>query len=264
MSLSKQWKQHLNFSFFFSKLRHNLRVKLHKSYISYVYTLMTSKFLHAHIHTHHPEQGLESFQLPRKLLCTTSLSTAHPRRSPLFWPLSPYSSEKDIFILEGLLVNRYLTLYTNNSNFLNWHKLSERTQGQVSKKITLKHTYIIAHQASLEFAQVHVPWVGDVIQPSHPLSPPFPPAFNLSQHQGLFQWVISSHQVAKVWVSASTGVLPMNTQDWSPLGSPCSPGDSQESSPTLQFKSINSSALSFFYSPTLTSIHDLWKNHSLD
>ena len=123
---------------------------------------------------------------------------AHPRRSPLFWPLSPYSSEKDIFILEVLLVNRHLTLYTNNSNFLNWHKLSERTQGQVSKKMILKHTYMTAHPASLEFAQVHVPWVGDVIQPSHPLSPPFPPAFNLSQHQGLFQWVISSHQVAKV------------------------------------------------------------------
>ena len=69
-------------------------------------------------------------------------------------------------------------------------------------------------------------------------------------------------------VSASTSVLPMNTQDWSPLGwmvgSPCSPRDSQESSPTLQFKSINSSALSFLNSPTLTSIHDYWKNHSLD
>ena len=48
------------------------------------------------------------------------------------------------------------------------------------------------------------------------------------------------------------------------VGSPCSPRDSQESSPTPQFKSINSSALSFFYSPTLTSIHDHWKNHSLD
>ena len=47
-------------------------------------------------------------------------------------------------------------------------------------------------------------------------------------------------------------------------GSPCSPRDSQESSPTPQFKSINSSALSFLYSPTLTSIHDYWKNHSLD
>ena len=48
------------------------------------------------------------------------------------------------------------------------------------------------------------------------------------------------------------------------IGSPCSPRDSQESSPTPQFKSINSSALSFLYSPTLTSIHDHWKNHSLD
>ena len=48
------------------------------------------------------------------------------------------------------------------------------------------------------------------------------------------------------------------------VGSPCSPRDSQESSPTPQFKSINSSVLSFLYNPTLTSIHDFWKNHSLD
>ena len=71
-----------------------------------------------------------------------------------------------------------------------------------------------------------------------------------------------------IGVSASTSVLPMNTQDWSPLGwlvgSPCSPKNSQESSPTPQLKSINSSALSLLYSPTLTSIHDHWKNHSLD
>ena len=49
-----------------------------------------------------------------------------------------------------------------------------------------------------EFAQIHVHWVGDAIQPSHPLSPLSLPAFNLSQHQGLFQWVGCSHQVAKV------------------------------------------------------------------
>ena len=48
------------------------------------------------------------------------------------------------------------------------------------------------------------------------------------------------------------------------VGSPCYPKDFQESSPTPQFKSINSSALSFLYSPTLTSIHDYWKNHSFD
>ena len=63
-----------------------------------------------------------------------------------------------------------------------------------------------------------------------------------------------------IGVSASASVLPVNTQDWSP----CSPRDSQESSPTPQFKSINSSALSFLDSPTLTSIHDHWKNYSLD
>ena len=49
-----------------------------------------------------------------------------------------------------------------------------------------------------ESTQTHVHWVGDVIQPSHPLSCPSPPALNLSQNQGLFQWVSSSHQVAKV------------------------------------------------------------------
>ena len=71
-----------------------------------------------------------------------------------------------------------------------------------------------------------------------------------------------------IGVSASTSVLPMNTQDWSPLGwtgwISLRPRDSQESSPTPQFKSVNSSALSFRYSPTLTSIHDYWKNHSLN
>ena len=68
-----------------------------------------------------------------------------------------------------------------------------------------------------------------------------------------------------IGVSASPSVLPMNIQDWFPLRwTSCSPRDSQESSPTPQFKSINSSALSLLYSPTLTSIHDYWKNHSFD
>ena len=53
------------------------------------------------------------------------------------------------------------------------------------------------HHQLPEFTQTHVHWLGDAIQPSHPLSSPSPSAFNLSQHQGLFQWVSSSHQVAK-------------------------------------------------------------------
>ena len=64
------------------------------------------------------------------------------------------------------------------------------------------------------FAQTHVHWVGDAIQPSHPLLPPSPILLNLSQHQGLFQWVSSSHQVAKALAS----VLRMNIQGRFPLG----------------------------------------------
>ena len=121
----------------------------------------------------------------------------------------------------------------------------------------------------LEFAQTHVHWVSDAIQPSHPLSSPSPPALNLSQHQGLFQWVSSSHQVAKVlefqlqhqsfqWIFRTDFL-----QDGL-VWSPCNPRDSQESFPTPQFKSTNSSVLSFLYSPTLTSTQDYWKNHSFD
>ena len=75
------------------------------------------------------------------------------------------------------------------------------------------------HHQLPESTQTHVHWVGDTIQPAHPLLSPSSPALNLSQQQGLFKWVSSLHQVAKVLgVSASTLVLPMNTQDWSPLG----------------------------------------------
>ena len=126
----------------------------------------------------------------------------------------------------------------------------------------------VYHQL-LEPTQTHVHYVGDAIQPSHPLSSPSPPAFDLSQHQGILQWVGSSHQVAKsIGASASASVLPVNIQDWFPLGwtswiSLQSKGLSRVFSKP-QFKSISSSALSFLYSPALTSIHDYWINHSFD
>ena len=108
----------------------------------------------------------------------------------------------------------------------------------------------------------------DVIQPSHLLSSPSPPtsifpSISVFPNESFFT---SGGQ--SIAVSASASVLPVNIQDLFPLyglvGSPCSPRDSQESSPTPQLKSINSSALSFLYSATLTSIYDHWKNHSLD
>ena len=125
------------------------------------------------------------------------------------------------------------------------------------------------HHQLPESTQIHVHRVDDAIQPSHPLSSPSPSALNIPQHQGLFQWVSSSHQVAEVLEFQ----LQHQSFQWTPrtdlllaglVGSPCRLGDSQKSSLTPQFKSINSSVLSFLYGPTLTSIHDHRKNHSLD
>jgi len=78
-----------------------------------------------------------------------------------------------------------------------------------------------AHNQLPEPTQTHVHWVDDEIQPSYPLLSPSPPTFNLSQHQGLFQWVSSSHMVGKGFShspSASASVLPMDIQDWFSLG----------------------------------------------
>ena len=100
-----------------------------------------------------------------------------------------------------------------------------------------------------ELVQIHVHWVGDAIQPSHPLSSPSL-ALNLFQHQGLFQWVGPLHQVAKglelqhqsfQWIFKVDFLY-----SWL-IWSPCSPRDSQESFATPQFESINSSALILLY-----------------
>ena len=101
------------------------------------------------------------------------------------------------------------------------------------------------HHQLPEFTQTHIHQVSDAIQPSHPLSSPSPLAPNPSQHQSLFQWVTSLHQVAKVlefqlqhqsfqWLFRTDFLY-----HWL-VWCPCSPKDSQESSPSPQFKSINS------------------------
>ena len=97
----------------------------------------------------------------------------------------------------------------------------------------------VPHHLS-EFAQVHVHCIGGAIQPSHPLMPSFPSALNLSQHQGLFQWINCLHQMKILelelqhqsfqWIFRVD--LPSDRLVWSP----CCPRDSQESSPALQFK----------------------------
>ena len=117
------------------------------------------------------------------------------------------------------------------------------------------------HHQLPESTQTHVHCVGDAIQQSHPPSSPSPPALNLSKHQSLFQWVSFSHQMAKILEFQ----LQHQFFQWAPrtnllqdglVGSPCSPRNSQESSPTPQLKSIYFSPLSFLHSPTLTYIHD--------
>ena len=126
------------------------------------------------------------------------------------------------------------------------------------------------HHPLPEFTQTHVHWVRDAIQPSYLLLSPSFPTFNLSQHQSLFKRVSFSHQVAKVlefqlqhqsfqWTLELLISFRMNWLDHLAVQ-----GTLQESSPTPQFKSISSSSLSFLCSPTLTSIHDYWKNHSFD
>ena len=105
------------------------------------------------------------------------------------------------------------------------------------------------HHQLPEFTQTHIHRVSDAIEPTHPLSFPFPPSLNPSQHQSLFQWVNSSHEVAKGLVFQ----LQHHSLQRNPridllqnglVGSFCSPSDSQDSPPTAQIKSINSSQLS--------------------
>ena len=127
----------------------------------------------------------------------------------------------------------------------------------------------VHHQLS-EFTQTHIHWVGDAIHPSHPLSSPSSPAFNLSQHQGLFQSVSSSHQVAKVlefqhqsfqWIFHEySGLISLRT-DWLNLLAVQGTLKSllqQHSSKAWIFQH------SAFFIVQLTSIHDYWENHSFD
>ena len=125
----------------------------------------------------------------------------------------------------------------------------------------------VHHQLS-ECTQTHVHRVSDTIQPSHALLSPSSPVPNPSQHQGLFHESALRMRWPKYW-SFSFSISPSNEHpelisfrmDWLDL---LAVQGTLKSSPIPQFKSINSSALSFLYSPTFTSIHDHLKNYSLD
>ena len=119
------------------------------------------------------------------------------------------------------------------------------------------------HHQILELANTHVHWDGNAIQPSHPLSSPSPPAFNPSQHQGLFKWVSSLHQVAKVlelqhwsfqWIFR-TDSLVLNQFWWTSWIFLQSKGLSRVFSNTTVQKH---QFFSFLYGPVLTAINDYW------
>ena len=119
----------------------------------------------------------------------------------------------------------------------------------------------------LEFAQTHVHWVGDDIQPSHPLSPPFPLALSLSQDQGLFNELPLHSRWPKYW-SFIFSISPSNEYsgliafsiDWFGL---LAGQETLESSPAPQFKNVNSLVLSLLYGLILVSVHDYWKTIAL-
>ena len=119
-----------------------------------------------------------------------------------------YWHEKYVFQFCGLpfhsrlcLTSLFIYSFAKTPHCLIYHGFIQFSRSVVSNSLRpheLQHARPPCPSPTLEFTQTHVHWVGDAIQPSHPLSSPSPPAPNPSQHQGLFQWVNFSHEVAKV------------------------------------------------------------------
>ena len=128
--------------------------------------------------------------------------------------------------------------------------------------------FLVLHHLP-ELAQTHVHWVSDAIQPSHPLSSPSPPAFNLSQHQVFSNESALHIRWPKYW-RFSFSISPSNEYsglisfriDWFDLLAV--QGTLKSLLQYYSSKSINSSVLVLLYGPTLTSVHDYWWNHSFD
>ena len=188
-------------------------------------------------------------------------------------------SEKRSRMLLWLSITNFLTYLISFA--LNWYKsFLDKSETFISSVQSLSCVqifatpWIAARQASLSITisrtSLRLKSIESVMPSSHLilglhllLLPLIPPSISL------FQWVRSLHEVSKVlefqpYHHSFQRTSRVDLLHNGLVGSPCSPRDSQESSSTPHFKSINSSALSLLHSPTLTSIHDYWKNHSLD
>ena len=152
-----------------------------------------------------------------------------------------------------------------------WYQFSSVAQSCPTLCNPMNHSMpgLPVHHQLLEFNQTHVHRVDESnhLILCHPLLllPPIPPSISVFSNESTLRMRWSKYSSFSFSISPSnehSGLISFR-KDWLDLP-PCSPKDSEESSPTPQFKSINSSALSFLHSPTLTSIHDHWKKHSLD
>ena len=129
----------------------------------------------------------------------------YPHTQPGLWELEPYFP-----------VSVKLTFYYSSA-FVQYSSVAQSCP-TLCDPMNHSTPGIPVHHLPPELTQTHVHWVGDAIQPSHPLSTSYPPAFNLSQHQDLFKCQFFPSDVQSIGVSASASVLPMNIQDWFPLG----------------------------------------------
>ena len=129
---------------------------------------------------------------------------------------TPYSIVDDY----GIKYNKSLLNYKKNNACVQFSSVAQSCP-TLCDPMNRSTPGLPVHHQLPQFTQTHVHRVSDAIQPYRPLSSPFPPAPNPSQHQSLFQWVNSSHEVAKIlefqhW-SSVLEFLPKNTQNWSPL-----------------------------------------------
>ena len=191
--------------------------------------------------------------------------------SHLFYKMSTYGFYKLSFVfycLSGLYIH-------SGSNLLViWSKSVSQSVSSVTQlgptlcdPMNCSTPGLPVHHQLLESTQTHVHWVGDAIQPSHPLLSPSPPALNPPLASGSFQMSqLFASGGQSIGVSASASVLPMNTQDWSPLGwtgwiSLQSKGPSRVfSNTTVQKHQFSGAQLSLESNSHI--IHDHWKNHS--
>ena len=117
----------------------------------------------------------------------------HPETTP---PPHPQSMEK-LPSMKSVTVPKRLRMTGLDYRYLQFSSVTQ-SYPTLCNPMNCSTPGLPVHHQLPEFTQTHIHWVGDAIQPSHPLSSPFPPAPNPSKHQGLFQWVNSSHEVAKV------------------------------------------------------------------